>query len=88
MSRVPSRPVDVQWRQFGTEAVVLNPRTGDYCQLNDTGALIWSHVDGQRTVRQIAAALASHLSCAPEDIVDDVDSFVGELAQRQFLTLH
>ena len=88
MSRVPARPTEIQSRQFGGEAVVLNPRTGDYCQLNDTGALIWAYVDGRRTVHQIVSALASHLSCDPEDLAEDVDAFVDELAQRQFLTLH
>ena len=87
LSRVPRRPSELQSREFGTETVLLNPRTGQYCQINDSAALIWAQIDGRRTIHEIVNALAAHVDCAPEAITGDVEAFLTDLALREFLTL-
>lgn len=87
LGRVPARGENVQWREFGSETILLDPVTGQYAQVNPSGVSIWSRIDGQCTVSEIAQQLAEEFGTAPEDIVMDVLSFIEALLEARLITV-
>jgi len=61
------------------ELVLLSPADYGYFGAEGPGPDIWALVDGERSVDEIVAALASSFSTPPEEIVGDVVYFVTAL---------
>ena len=53
--------------------------------LNETGRDIWSRLDGQRSLRDVAAELAELYEAPLGEIERDVTGLVGELVNRRML---
>ena len=53
--------------------------------LNETGQAIWQAIDGQRSLKDVAALLADDFDDPVEEIERDVLDFAGELARRGIL---
>lgn len=82
----PARNPDVvSSRLTGGEAVLLHLESGEYHELNPTGAAIWDLLDGQHSVSQIATALRDRVEEPPEDLDDAVRSFLDELDERDLI---
>jgi hypothetical protein len=63
---VAVRPADDGW------LVLVNLDTGRSLAINPTAATIWRLVDGRRTPRDIAGALAESFTDTPAHLLDDV----------------
>lgn len=50
--------------------------------LNPTGSFVWGLLDGQRTLAQLAAAVAERFQVSDERALADVSAFVAALAER------
>ena len=87
LGRVPARGESVQWREFGSEAILLDPVTGQFAQVNNSGVAIWASIDGRRTVEEIARQVATEFEVDQADVVADVQAFIDELVDKQLLTL-
>jgi len=53
--------------------------------LNETGKVIWKKLDGQASLRAIAAALTEDYQAKPGEIEGDVVGLVEELAKRRLV---
>lgn len=53
--------------------------------LNETGRAIWDRLDGQRTLRQIIAELASKYEAPNAQLEADVVGLMGEFAKRKMV---
>jgi hypothetical protein len=53
--------------------------------LNETGKAIWDRLDGQRSLRTIAAELSAEYDAPAGEIEDDVLGLMGELVSRKML---
>jgi len=53
--------------------------------LNETGQAIWQKLDGQRTLREVAALLAETFEGSPGELEADVLGFASELTRRGIL---
>ena len=53
--------------------------------LNDAGRAIWDRLDGQRSLRAVAAELAAEYEAPSGEIEADVLGLVGELVNRRML---
>jgi hypothetical protein len=53
--------------------------------LNETGQAIWQKLDGRRTLKEVAASLASEFTSALSELETDVLGFAGELTRRGIL---
>jgi hypothetical protein len=53
--------------------------------LNETGQAIWAHLDGQKTLAEVAATLAGEFDAPAAEIEADVLGFAAELAERGIL---
>ncbi|GAB4424662.1 MAG: hypothetical protein Kow00106_21440 [Anaerolineae bacterium] len=47
--------------------------------LNEVAGYIWSLLDGERTVADIAALIAARYEVSPEEAERDVSAFLGEM---------
>jgi hypothetical protein len=54
--------------------------------LNETGNAIWQRLDGERSLRQVAALVAADYASPLAQIEDDVLGFAAELTRRRILT--
>ena len=70
----------------GLEAVVVLPARGKIDILNEVGARIWSMVDGRRSVREIAAAIADEYQVSMAQAEADALTFLEDLASRGAIT--
>ena len=53
--------------------------------INETGKVIWRQLDGQKTLKEIAAELSEEFEAPAGEIVEDVTGFVEELLRRGML---
>ena len=53
--------------------------------LNEWGRALWERLDGQRSLKDVAADLATEYEAPSEEIEADVLGLVGELVNRKML---
>ena len=87
LGRVPARGENVQWREFGSESILLDPVTGQFAQVNDSAIAIWTLIDGRRTVAEIAHQLAVEFEAPSEDVLIDVQALIDALLEARLLTV-
>lgn len=82
---------DIVAREIEGELIIVPLAAGigdmedELYTLNDTGRVIWSRLDGQASLRQIAADLAAEYDAPVAEIERDVLGLVQELARRRIL---
>ncbi len=84
---IPRRAENIQWRQFGTDGILLDPASGDYFELNEMGLMIWAAIDGQRTIGEIVEELAAQFNGDDSDLVLDAKEFLTELMTKGLITV-
>ena len=67
------------------DMVVCDEQSGEIFLLNPTGAEIWALLDGSRTNRAVARAIAKKYHLDYHQAIQDVDSLVVELANAGLL---
>ena len=88
---VPSE--DVVARVIEDELVIVPLVSGigdmddELYTLNETGKAIWSRLDGQRTLRAVAAELATEFSAPEGEIEKDVLGLMTELVRRKMIVV-
>ena len=87
LASVPKRKERVESREFGTEAILLNLVSGDYLQISASGFEIWKHIDGYKTVEDIARELAIDFDAEPQDLADGAAEFIDQLVRKDFLSI-
>ncbi len=55
--------------------------------LNETGKAVWSRLDGEKSLRTLAAELATEFSAPPGEIEKDVLGLMRELARRKMVVV-
>ena len=56
-------------------------------ELDAMGTFVWNHIDGQRSVRQLAELVAERYRCLPREAEESVAIFIRELGRRNILGL-
>lgn len=69
------------------EALILLPEQGQVKVINEVGAVIWSLVDGQRDVAQIASLIHQEYQVQLEHAQADVLEFLRDLESREVIYL-
>jgi hypothetical protein len=65
--------------------VMVNCDTGSAIAVNQTGALIWALIDGQRNQDEIADAVCRHFAGAPDTVRADVTALLMTLSEDGFV---
>jgi 5-methylthioribose kinase len=88
---VPSE--DVVAREIEGEIVIVPLVAGvgdaddELYTLNETGQAIWQKLDGQRTLKDVAALAADEFDAALPEVENDVVGFAGEMTRRGILVV-
>jgi hypothetical protein len=82
-SKVSPSP-QVVARELSTEegGVLLHLETAQYHGVNAIGLLIWEHLDGERTVRDLVEIVRGRVQGAPPELEDDVVHFLNDVCER------
>ena len=80
---VPSRRLDARIRNVGGTLLVGGPR--EVLELTETAAFVWNRIDGDRTIRDLGAALASEYDVPVETATEDVAELVEELVANELI---
>jgi hypothetical protein len=84
---------DIVAREIEDEIVIVPLIAGigdaedELYSLNPTGQAIWQKLDGQRTLKNVAAALADKFDAPLANIETDVLGFAREMTRRGILTV-
>jgi hypothetical protein len=65
--------------------IMVNCDTGGTMALNETGAYLWSIIDGHRTVEEISTIFERYFSHIPDNVIDDVRTLLSNLAEDGFI---
>ncbi|HUJ78816.1 MAG TPA: PqqD family protein [Nitrospiria bacterium] len=82
VTRVPMKASHTASQMINGEAVVLDIPGKILRGLNPVGSRIWELVDGQRTLLDIARLVAEEYTRSEIEVLQDVESFLDELAVR------
>ncbi|MFC1714687.1 PqqD family protein [Candidatus Poribacteria bacterium] len=53
--------------------------------LNETGKVIWGHLDGEKPLKEVVAKLSEEFETPAGEIAEDIVGFVEELLRRGML---
>ena len=81
----PHPVAEARGRVLDREAVIVLPGKGEVKVLNEVGARIWALADGSRSVREIAAVIASNYDVSPAQAEIDTMEFLNELRDKALL---
>ena len=84
---VPRRHEEATSRTVDGEEVVMLPHVGYVHVLNETGAFLWAHMDGQRTVEEIARAMTEDFDMDYDTARDDLLALLHELESKQMVVM-
>ncbi len=80
-----ANPVAVLREEFDDWAVLFNPDNAEAVGVNPVGVAIWKMLDGRHDLDQIAGELRERYDAVPENVGEDVNAFVADLAERGFV---
>ena len=86
LKSVISQSTAVVTRKTGNEYVLV-PITNNIADmnsvytLNETGAFIWEHIDGKRTVEEIITELMNEYEIDKQNAESDVFIFIGNMSK-------
>ena len=74
------------FRQIDDETILVPIKNnvgdmGAIYNLNEVGAYVWSHLDGQKTLLDIKNGVVKEFEVSPEDAEGDLIQFVGQLKE-------
>lgn len=67
------------------EAVLVNARGGEILVLNETGSMVWSLLDGERSVAEVLRRVQDAFDVEPEVLRQDVHAFLSALREHDAL---
>src|SRR5450759_2556006 len=90
LKSILSQSTSIVTRKTGNEYVLV-PITNNIADmnsvytLNETGAFIWEHIDGKRTVEEIITELMNEYEIDKQNAESDVITFIGNM--RKYLII-
>ncbi|MFC1451955.1 PqqD family peptide modification chaperone [Verrucomicrobiota bacterium] len=74
-----ARPEVVLREESDDWAMLFDPDTGDLFGLNPVGVLVWRHMDGSRSIGDIARALSASVDGLPANAEEQIALFIQEI---------
>lgn len=72
----------IAWRMIEGEAVLVNVRRDEVMHLNPAAAFLWSRLDGEASLADIARAMTAEYEVDEETALDDAIAFAGSLLEQ------
>lgn len=83
-TRLRKRP-GIKWKRIGKAGILLDLRTGNYFELDETALAIWTMLDGKSSLSRVVDRLARAYACPRQTVERDVVSFASELRKRKLI---
>ena len=83
--RIPVKSSDVAWQLVDEKAVILHIPGKMLRGFNLVASRIWQLIDGKRTLTEIARDVSAEYSCAEEEVLEDVKTFLDELIEKKMI---
>jgi hypothetical protein len=83
----PQRSPEASHQMVGEEAILINLTTGSYYSLNDTGAIFWELLDGQRTIADCAHQIAQEYDVEVEMVEEDLLELATEFNEEGLIVV-
>jgi len=81
----PKRTAQVIAQKASNDWLLLNMEDGNYFSLNEIGGRIWELCDGNRSVSQLAAALAAEYDTSTEVLEKDILELLEHLQNGKLI---
>jgi coenzyme PQQ biosynthesis protein PqqD len=81
----PKRTAQVIAQKASNDWLLLNMEDGNYFSLNEIGGRIWELCDGNRSVSQLAAALAAEYDTSTEVLEKDILELLERLQNGKLI---
>jgi hypothetical protein len=81
-------PKRILFRQLQEESVLLEPESGQYFGLNETGTRMWSLLAQHGRIESALAELRTQYDVPFERLQEELLEFVDQLASQNLLELH
>jgi hypothetical protein len=85
MQDVPRANPELTVRDIGDETIILSEKGDMLHTLNAVAAFLWRHIDGEKTVRQILAALLQEYEVSEEAAKADLLRLLEELQEKKLV---
>jgi Coenzyme PQQ synthesis protein D (PqqD) len=72
----------IAWRLVEGEAILVNAKRDEVIHLDPVGSFIWSKMEGDTTLQEIAQDLTEEFEVDLETAVQDSIEFAGDLLER------
>ncbi len=83
---IPSLISELIWHKMDDGLVVISPDDGRIRVFNDVGSYIWTSVDGERSMPEIASLLSRDFEVSKEQALLDVGIFLKRLDERGLIS--
>ncbi len=80
-------PVVVLREEFDDWAVLFHPLTGEAVGTNPVGVAIWKALNGRRSLKEIAASIATQFDGTGDTVLEDTLDFVKNLSQKMLVSI-
>ncbi len=84
---IPSIAHYASFRSVGDEVFILHLETKGSYALNETAARIWTLIDGQRSVGDIAQFIVAEYEIHEDECLAAVTGIIGELVDEKLLVI-
>lgn len=84
---IPLPNPEVVGRIIDNEAVLVLPGKGEVKVLNEVGGRIWSLIDGQRSIKDIANDICREFKVSQSDAEGDTLIFLQQLWDKEIITI-
>lgn len=85
MTRYQQNP-EIAWRRVDGDVLVVDPGQAQIRQLNATAAAVWEALESPRSIDELVEAVCARFDTTPQVARPDVESFLGELRERDLVT--
>jgi hypothetical protein len=72
----------IAWREIEGEAVLVNVRSDEVMHLNPAAAFLWSSLDGQVSLEEIARSMTGEFDVELDTALADTVAFAASLVEQ------
>jgi len=70
--------------EFDDWAVLFDPDSGDAFGMSPTSVLVWKHLDGNHTAKDIEDKVRARCSDVPAEANDHIQAFISDLVEHGY----
>ncbi|MBH48532.1 MAG: hypothetical protein CME71_10230 [Halobacteriovorax sp.] len=82
----PKVKSDISWQRIGTEVLIMDTTYLKQAHsLNSTAALVWQHLNGKNSPKQLASILSEEFEIDESSALNDVEALLERFRKLQLI---